>query len=608
MAKNQNLIDSMVSIFSPAAGLKRARARAALNLVGRSYDGAKTGRRTAGWSTGGTSANAEIAPAISLLRNRSRDLVRNNPYAAKAINSLVSNAIGTGITATLSDGQDLWARWVTECDADGQLDFYGLQMLAARTVRESGECLIRLRYRLSSDGLSVPLQIQVLEPDYLDNVKYESLPNGGWIQHGIEFDAIGRRAAYWLYKQHPGASTPLVNGLLSYRVPATDVLHIYEKTRPGQSRGVPVLAPSMLKMRDLDDYEEAELVRKGIEACFAAFVTTDDESLLLGQEGQSETAPQRRIENLAAGQINYIRNSEGVTFGQPAPTNGYDAYIRTQLHAIAAGAGITYEQLTGDLSQVNYSSIRAGTLEFRRMVEQWQWLTFIPMMCGPVMRAWLDTAVLAGKIKKADVKINWTTTRFDWVDPVKDVTGELMEIAAGLKPWSEAVRGRGYDPMSNIAEIAKEQEAFKKAGIDIQIGKLLTLGQAAVEEEKATAKNETAAAKRDADDEVSREDRLQFNRALEAMNKLSTREVPAPIIHNNINMPQIDVRAGDTNVNMPEGCIKLDAHITTPEIRAGDVNVNVEPAQINLPQPADIVETIERNADNEITRIVRQSV
>lgn len=489
MSAQKNILDNVINFFSPTAGLSRARARTAMDLVQRSYDGAKTGRRTAGWTTGGTSANAEIAPAMSLLRNRSRDLVRNNPYAAKAINSLVSNAIGTGITPNLSDGQTLWAKWATECDADGQLDFYGLQMLAARTVRESGECLIRLRYRLPSDGLSVPLQIQVLEPDYLDNTRYENLPNGGWIQHGIEFDAIGKRAAYWLYKQHPGEQSPNLSGMQSYRVPAADILHIYEKTRPGQSRGVPTLAPSMLKMRDLDDYEEAELVRKGIEACFAAFVSSDDEGLMLGQSS-TETGPApRRLENLSAGMISYLKPNENVTFGAPNAMAGYNDYIKTQLHAIAAGAGITYEQLTGDLSQVNYSSIRAGTLEFRRMVEQWQWLTFIPMMCQPIMTAWLNSAVLAGKMKNANVTVNWTTTRFDWVDPVKDVTGELMEIAAGLKPWSEAVRGRGFDPGNNIAEIAREQQAFTDAGISIQLGQLIALG---IAQDTATQKTAPA--------------------------------------------------------------------------------------------------------------------
>lgn len=470
-----NALDKVIGYISPSTQLKRAQTRAALKLVERSYDGAKTGRRTSGWTTGGTSANAEIAPALTLLRNRSRDLVRNNPYATKAISTLVSNAIGTGITPTLSEGQSLWAKWVTECDADGQLDLYGLQMLAARTVRESGECLVRLRYRLPQDGLSVPLQIQVLEPDYLDNTKYESLKNGGWIQHGIEYDAIGARAAYWLYKQHPGESAPNLNGLISYRVPASDILHIYEKTRPGQSRGVPVLAPSMLKMRDLDDYEEAELVRKGIEACFAAFVTSDNDSLTMGASS-TEAGTSRRMESLGAGMIQYLKPGEDVSFGSPSAVQGYNEYIRTQLHAIAAGAGITYEQLTGDLSQVNYSSIRAGTLEFRRGIEQWQWLTFIPMFCQPLMRAWINSAVLAGKLKKSNIDINWTTTRFDWVDPVRDVTGELMEIAAGLKPWSEAVRGRGYDPKSNIAEIQADQKAFVDAGIKIQLDALIALG------------------------------------------------------------------------------------------------------------------------------------
>jgi len=476
-----NPLDRIVGFISPAIQLKRARARAALEIVERSYDGAKTGRRTSGWSTGGNSANSEIAPALSLLRNRSRDLVRNNPYAAKAINSLVSNAIGTGITPTLSEGQELWQKWTAECDADGQLDLYGLQMLIARTVRESGECLVRFRYRLPSDGLSVPMQLQVLEPDYLCDWKFENLTGGGYIQHGIEYDAIGRRVAYWLYKQHPGELAPQLNGLLPYRVDASDVLHIYEKTRPGQSRGVPVLAPAMLKMRDLDDYEEAELVRKGIESCFAAFVTTDNDALTLGD---ASTESGHRLENLSAGMIQYLKSGESVTFGAPTGVNGYNDYIKTQLHAISAGAGITYEQLTGDLSQVNYSSIRAGTLEFRRMVEQWQWLTFIPMFCQPLMKAWLDAAVLAGKLKSSDAKVSWTTTRFDWVDPVRDVTGELMEIAAGLKPWSEAVRGRGFDPQANINEIKAEQEAFKKAGIKIQIDTLLALGTAA---DKATA-------------------------------------------------------------------------------------------------------------------------
>lgn len=471
-AANKNFIDNVVSLFSPEAGLRRARARAALQIVERSFDGAKIGRRTGGWTTAGTSANAEIAPALSTLRNRSRDLVRNNPLAKKAFKSRVSNTVGTGIMAKLSDGQDIWDKWIKECDADGQLDFYGLQALVDKTIEQSGECLVRFRYRLLSDGLPVPLQLQVLEPDYLDNIKNENLKNGGWIQNGIEYDAIGRRVAYWLYKQHPGDIAPILNTLISYRVDAADVLHIYEKDRPGQSRGVPRNSSVMLKMRDLDDYEEAELVRKGIEACFAAFVHTSDESLTVGTPEAEGGTSTRRLETLAPGMINYLKTGEEVSFGAPNTVQGYNEYIRSQKHDLAAGSDVTYEQMTGDLSQVNYSSIRAGTLEFRKEIEQFRWLTFIPMFCDQVVKAWARSAKLAGKIKNDDITVSWTPTRWDWVDPVKDMTGELLEIAAGLKPWSEGVRSRGFDPDANIKEIAEEQAKFKDNKIQIDINGL----------------------------------------------------------------------------------------------------------------------------------------
>lgn len=183
-------LDKVIRYISPSMGLRRAHARAHLTLVEnktRAYEGAKTGRRTSGWTTGGTSANAEINTSLSALRNRSRDLRRNNAYAAKALSSRVANLIGTGIVAKFSDdtAQALWKQFVRECDADGQHDLYGLQKLAAETMEESGEVLIRLRWRRPEDGLAVPLQLQVLEPDYIDTMKIGDLPNGGWIINGI---------------------------------------------------------------------------------------------------------------------------------------------------------------------------------------------------------------------------------------------------------------------------------------------------------------------------------------------------------------------------------------------------------------------------------------
>lgn len=474
-----NALDKIITWFSPSTGLRRARARAAMSFV-RGYDGAKLGRRGMGWTAGGTSANAEIASSLSALRNRSRDLIRNNPYAAKAVSAWVANVIGTGILPKLSVGQDLWDRWAAECDADGRHDFYGLQALAARTMFESGEVLMRLRWRRAEDGLAVPLQLQLLEPDVIDSGKTQELPNGGYIDAGIEFDAIGRRVAYWLFDQHPGAVVPIAKTLNSRRVPAEDIIHVFECHRPGQARGVPRLAPVLMKLRDLDDYEEAELLRKGIEACFAAFVESEDDGFIAGTTATTSAASASRTdESISAGMIKYLKPGDKVTFGSPSAVQGYNEFIRQQLHAVAVGVDITYEMLTGDLSETNYSSMRGGKLEFRRRAEQFQWQTFIPQFCNAVATAFRRAAIIGGVSRVGRAAFQWTPPKWEWVDPLKDAAGVVLELAAGLTSWEEEARRRGWTAEQLIKQIAANQKAFADAGITVQWDKLILGAMAA---------------------------------------------------------------------------------------------------------------------------------
>ena len=229
----------------------------------RLYEGANVGRRNDGWMTSGGDANAEIGSANARLRTRARDLVRNNAYAAKAVQSLTANVIGGGIVPRADDRTDeLWARWSDTADAAGNTDFYGLQSLIMRTMVESGSCLVRRRIRRPEDGLAIPLQLQVLEPDHLDTSRdIAVLDNGNTIEQGIQFDAIGRRVGYWLYPRHPGGQSRIGRDAFESRfVPADEVLHIFDVLRPGQVSGVTWFAPAIVKMRDLDDYDEAELV------------------------------------------------------------------------------------------------------------------------------------------------------------------------------------------------------------------------------------------------------------------------------------------------------------------------------------------------------------
>jgi lambda family phage portal protein len=285
-----NLLDKAISVMAPRVALQRVRSRVALELTTGylerhaqrfRYDGATAGRRAHGWYAASTDANVELMGSLIWLRNRSRDLIRNNPYAARAVEELAGNVVGTGIVPKAKTGNTAidkiidaeWQFFADACDTPQRLDFYGMQTLTVRTMAESGEAIVRFRPRPADAGLRVPLQLQMLEADFLDQARTMGLINGH-VMEGVQFDEMGRRVAYWLFSYHPGGVLILNprGGIVSQPVPADQIMHVYRVLRPGQVRGVPWLAPVMMALRDLDDYCDAERVRKKIEACVTAFV------------------------------------------------------------------------------------------------------------------------------------------------------------------------------------------------------------------------------------------------------------------------------------------------------------------------------------------------
>jgi len=285
------------------------------------YEAAAMTRRTAGWSPVVSDVNTLVFRNADTLRSRSRDMVRRNPWATNALDAFVGNCIGTGIKpqslhtdAKLREQiQALWLRWTDEADATGLTDFYGLQALACRSVMEAGECFIRLRPRLPKDGLSIPLQLQLLEAEHLPTNETRKLENGNYIRAGIEFNGIGKRVAYHLYREHPGdalnpmASTELV------RVPAESVLHLFRPIRPGQLRGQPWLTQVLIKLYELDQYDDAELVRKKTAAMFAGFVTKNAPEDVLVGEGAADTTGVA-LAGLEPGTLQVLLPGEDVKF------------------------------------------------------------------------------------------------------------------------------------------------------------------------------------------------------------------------------------------------------------------------------------------------------
>ncbi len=443
------------------------------------------GRRSTAWQPSNPGAVAALLATGDALRVRSRDLVRRNAWANAAVEAFVANAVGTGIKpqSLLADQsqreslQSLWRDWCDEADAAGLTDLYGLQALACRALLEGGECLVRLRPRRTEDGLSVPLQLQLLEPEHLPMSLNREEPNGNLIRAGIEFDRLGRRVAYHLYLSHPqdGAMAPMSRhgGMETFRVPASEILHIFRPLRPGQIRGEPWLARALVKLNELDQYDDAELVRKKTAAMFAGFITRDGpEDPLPGDQPPDEAgnAPL----GLEPGTLQILEAGENVTFSQPADVgSSYDPFLRAQFRAVAAAIGITYEQLTGDLSGVNYSSIRAGLLEFRRRCEMVQHAVLVYQLCRPIWSAFVDAAVLSGAIdlpgyrrrKRQYRACKWVPQGWSWVDPEKEFNAMILAIRAGLLSRSEAIASSGYDAETIDREIAADAERADALGL-----------------------------------------------------------------------------------------------------------------------------------------------
>ena len=214
-----------------------------------------------------------------------------------------------------------------------------------------------------------------------------------------------------------------------------------------------------------DDYDDAELMRKKIEACFAAFVTgaQDDETLGKPSTGMSGD----RVESFEPGMIEYLEPGKDVKFASPSANSDYSDYMRMQLHAVAAGVGLTYELLTGDLSQVNYSSIRAGLIEFRRRMEALQWQLIVPSLCQPVWSRFVELAQASGQLPEGEITSEWTAPRFEAVDPLKDIQADVLAVRAGVMTLKEAIARQGYDPAQVLAEIAATNAELDAAGITL---------------------------------------------------------------------------------------------------------------------------------------------
>jgi lambda family phage portal protein len=439
------------------------RIREAWNAL-RGYAAAQDTRAST-WAPSGGSANTEVAGDAATVARRARDAVRNDPYASRIVDLWTGNAVGAGITTRWPDAAHTaaWRRWAdsTACDAEGRLDLYGLQALAMRAVVESGECFIRLLPSEVTPANPVGLRLQVLESDHLDASRIGML-DGLATLHGISLDDAGAPAAYWLFRRHPGVWWPGLPGpWASEAIPARDVLHLYRKRRPGQLRDVSWLAPVLARLRDLGDYEAALLMKAKIEACLAAVVSEEgDEALTGAAAGLLRDAQGRTVESFEPGMILYRRGVGSVEVVNPSGGGSHAAFARRTLEAAAVGAGLTYDQVSGDLTQANYSSLRAGKIEFRRLCEQVQYGMLIPMLVRPIAERFHAQGALLG-LWGAEMPegVSHVPPAHEMIDPLKDTAALIAQVRAGFVPQPEAVGAFGYD-FRQVVELIREANAL----------------------------------------------------------------------------------------------------------------------------------------------------
>jgi lambda family phage portal protein len=442
-------------------------------------------RRLAGWMPSRAHINTLIAASGRTVVARSRYLVRNNPYAQGATECFTANLVGAGIMPswTLKDEvkkkelQDLWLKWTDEADSEGLTDFYGLQRRVGRELFIAGECFIRRRPRFARDGLTVPIQLQVIPSEQLPLERNMVMDNGNRVRQGIEFDRVGRRVAYHFWKVHPGDITETTNQGVITIVPASDVLHVYDPIEAGQIRGLPRLTPAIVALWMLDNYDDAELERKRVTALFTAFVKRNDPDGTMFNERAEEAAKSGNgiaEISLEPGTLHTLLPGEDIVTAAPADVGqSYDPFQYRMLTRICSPLGLPYSAVTGDMVKANYSNQRAAILEMRRRLEPLQFGVIVHQSCRPIAAWFLDAAVLSGAIEldgyAADPSvyrsITWIPPKWDWVDPEKDITAEALMVNNGFKARSTVIEATGSDPIDVDRRISEDQKRAKELGL-----------------------------------------------------------------------------------------------------------------------------------------------
>lgn len=460
----------------------------------RMYEAARRNRLLHDLIAPTTSADAELRVSLAVMRNRAHMLVRDNPYARQAKRTTQINVVGPrGIqlqgqvmkaNGTEKDTrrnrvlEDAWRQWcrADTCDVAGRLSFHGFEMMIAGALPESGEALIRIVRQPMGKG-RVPLALELIEAHQLDEEKSGVSDRAGheW-RLGVEINNWGRPTRYAILTRHPGDVELGLNKRGAHEkhmlIDADDIIHIFLPERIGASRGVPWLASVITTVHNLAEYEKAHWTRKRVQAASLGWIRTPDGEL----NGDAVENDQRLI-STEPGSWNYLEPGQEPVAPNFGPDDGqYENVVRNLTRRFASGFGCSYETISKDFSQSNYSSSRLSILEDRdhwRVVQS----VIIQLFHQRAYEEWLRAAALIGVLPspmfndywtKPDRYNNprWQARSYNWIDPAKELKGVEMARKLLLQSHSAQISEYSGDQFEQVvAQIAMENELKESLGL-----------------------------------------------------------------------------------------------------------------------------------------------
>lgn len=442
----------------------------------RAYGGAAVNRLTSDWSAMNTSADSEILTSLRILRARSRQLVRDNEYAKHAVRVITNNVVGNGIglqAQVVSAGGKLqtqindsieaaWDKWTEKstCHTAGMLNFAEIERFAISQLVTAGEVIFR-KIRQPFGGGTIPLALEVMEADLLlDNWQTARAPNGNAIRMGVEIDEWHRPVAYWFSPKHPGDyQFTSFQPSRFIRVVAEDIIHLYIIDRWPQTRGEPWFHAALKTLHNVSGYEDAEIVKARASANIVGFIRSPEP---LAADG---TVNGRKVLDTEPGTWQTLLPGEDVAgFAPNTPNPAVDPFLRYMLRKMAVGIGVSYESLSRDYSQSNYSGSRMGLLDDRDLYRMVQGF-LCRNLRKDIHREFMDAAVLVGAVKVGTdyysnsakyQAVRYKPRGWSWIDPAKEVAAFKSAVRSGFMTVGDVIAQTSPD--SDVEDTFKRRE------------------------------------------------------------------------------------------------------------------------------------------------------